>query len=70
MAQDTKIKEYVSLSQIRFGVQHPVNFYNSGRIHSALHIGRRMKSVSVLAIGQQWDIVNQDFYTNFPIKIV
>ena len=31
-----KIKEYVSLPQLRFGVQHYVNFYNSRRIHSAL----------------------------------
>ena len=34
--QDIKIKDYVSLPQLRFGVQHYVNFYNSRRIHSAL----------------------------------
>ena len=34
--EDIKIKEYVSLPQLRFGVQHYVNFYNSRRIHSAL----------------------------------
>ena len=33
---DIKIKEYVSLPQLRFGIQHYVNFYNSRRIHSAL----------------------------------
>ena len=34
--EDIKIKEYVSLPQLRFGVQHYVIFYNSRRIHSAL----------------------------------
>lgn len=34
--EDIKIREYVSLLQLRFGVQHYVNFYNSRRIHSAL----------------------------------
>ena len=34
--EDIKIKEYISLPQLRFGVQHYVNFYNSRRIHSAL----------------------------------
>jgi putative transposase len=34
--EDIKIKEYVSLPQLRFGVQHYVNFYNTRRIHSAL----------------------------------
>ena len=34
--EDIKIKEYVSFPQLRFGVQHYVNFYNSRRIHSAL----------------------------------
>lgn len=34
--EDIKIKEYVSLPQLRFGVQHYVNFYNQKRIHSAL----------------------------------
>jgi len=34
--EDIKIKEYVSLPQLRFGVQHYVNFYNTQRIHSAL----------------------------------
>lgn len=34
--EDIKIKEYVSLPQLRFGVQHYVNFYNVQRIHSAL----------------------------------
>ena len=36
--EDIKIKEYVSLPQLRFGVQHYVNFYNSRRIHSVLQI--------------------------------
>ena len=34
--EDIKIKEYVSLPQLRFGVQHYVIFYNVQRIHSAL----------------------------------
>lgn len=34
--EDIKIKDYVSLPQLRFGVQHYVNFYNTRRIHSAL----------------------------------
>ena len=34
--EDIKIKEYVSLAQLRFGVQHYMNFYNTQRIHSAL----------------------------------
>lgn len=34
--EDIKIKEYVSLPQLRFGVQHYVNFYNTKRLHSAL----------------------------------
>ena len=34
--EDIKIKDYVSLPQLRSGVQHYVNFYNSQRIHSAL----------------------------------
>ena len=34
--EDIRIKEYVRLPQLRFGVQHYVNFYNSRRIHSAL----------------------------------
>ena len=34
--EDIKIKEYMSLSQLRMGVQSYVNFYNSRRIHSAL----------------------------------
>ena len=34
--EDIKIKDYVSLPQLRFGVQHDVNFYNAQRIHSAL----------------------------------
>lgn len=34
--EDIKIKEYISLPQFRFGVQHYVNFYNSKRLHSAL----------------------------------
>ena len=34
--EDIKIKDYVSLPQLRFGVQHYVNFYNAQRIHSAL----------------------------------
>jgi putative transposase len=34
--EDIKIKEYVSLPQLRLGVQSYVNFYNTRRIHSAL----------------------------------
>lgn len=34
--EDLKIKDYVSLPQLRFGVQHYANFYNTRRIHSAL----------------------------------
>ena len=34
--EDIKIKEYVSLPQLRFRVQHYVNFYNSRRIHLVL----------------------------------
>ena len=34
--EDIKIKEYVSLPQLRFGVQHYANFYNAQRLHSAL----------------------------------
>ena len=34
--EDIKIQDYVSLPQLRFGVQHYVNFYNTRRIHSAL----------------------------------
>ena len=34
--EDSKIKEYVSLPQLRFGVQHYVNFYNARRIHTVL----------------------------------
>lgn len=34
--EDIKIKEYVSLPQLRLGVQSYVNFYNARRIHSAL----------------------------------
>ena len=34
--EDIKIKDYISLPQLRFGVQHYVNFYNAQRIHSAL----------------------------------
>ncbi len=34
--EDIKIKEYLSLPQLRFGAQHYVNFYNTKRIHSAL----------------------------------
>jgi putative transposase len=34
--EDIKIKDYVSLPQLRFDVQHYVNFYNAQRIHSAL----------------------------------
>ncbi len=36
VATEIKIKEYVSLPQLRMGVQSYVNFYNSRRIHSAL----------------------------------
>ena len=31
-----KIKDHVSLPQLRSGVQHYVNFYNTQRVHSAL----------------------------------
>lgn len=34
--EDIKLEEYVSLPQLRFGVQHYVNFYNTQRLHSAL----------------------------------
>ena len=34
--EDIKIKDYISLPQLRFGVQHYVNFCNTRRIHSAL----------------------------------
>lgn len=34
--EDIKIKEYISLPQLRLGVQNYVNFYNTKRIHSAL----------------------------------
>ena len=34
--EDIKIKEYVSLLQLHFVVQHYVNFYNPTQIHSAL----------------------------------
>ena len=34
--EDLKIKEYVSLPQLRFGVQRYVNFYNAQRLHTAL----------------------------------
>ena len=34
--EDINIKEYVSLPQLRFGVQHYANFFNAQRIHSAL----------------------------------
>ncbi|MBR2509870.1 MAG: integrase core domain-containing protein [Lentisphaeria bacterium] len=34
--EDIKIKDYVSSPQLRFGVQHYVNFYNAQRMHSAL----------------------------------
>ena len=34
--EDIKIRKYVSLSQLRFGVRHYVNFYNAQRLHSAL----------------------------------
>ena len=53
-----KIKENVSLPQLRFGVQHYVNVCHSGGFLQHSDIGRRMKSISALAIGQQWDIVN------------
>ena len=34
--EDIKIKDYVSLPQLRSGIQHYVNFYNTQRVHSAL----------------------------------
>ena len=34
--EDIKIKDSVSLPQLRSGVQHYANFYNAQRIHSAL----------------------------------
>ena len=34
--EDIKIKDYVSLPQLRSCVQHYVNFYNAQRVHSAL----------------------------------
>jgi len=34
--EDIKIKEYVSLPQLRLGVQNYVNFYNTRRLHSAI----------------------------------
>ena len=34
--EDIKIREYISIPQLRRGVQLYVNFYNSRRIHSAL----------------------------------
>jgi len=34
--EDIKIREYVSLPQLRRGVQNYVNFYNTKRIHQAL----------------------------------
>jgi len=34
--EDIKIREYVSLPQLRFDIQHYVDFYNTRRIHSAL----------------------------------
>ncbi len=52
-----KIKEYASLPQLRFGVQHYVNFYNSRRLIRHSNIGRWMKPISELAIGKLWDIV-------------
>ena len=33
--EDIKIKEYVSLPQLRFGIMHYVHLYNSRRIHLA-----------------------------------
>ena len=33
---ETRSKEYINMPQLRFCVQHYVNFYNSRRIHSAL----------------------------------
>ena len=44
---------------LRTFVQYYVNFYNLRRIYSALQYQLWMKSISELAIGKQWDIVNQ-----------
>ena len=34
--ENIKIMDYVSLPQLRFGVQSYVNFYNTRRVHTAL----------------------------------
>ena len=76
--EDIKIKEYVSLPQLRFGVQHYVNcsimciFTTPGGFIRLSNIGRRMKSISELVIGKQWHIVNQgslhqSFHKSCPI---
>ena len=47
--EDIKIKEYISLPQLRLGVQSYVNFYNTRRIHSALDYAPPISSISGLA---------------------
>ncbi len=46
--EDIKIKEYVSLPQLRLGVQSYVDFYNTRRIHSALDYEKVEKTVIFL----------------------
>ena len=65
--EDIKINKYVNLSQLRFGVQHYENFYNSNRIHSVLQYRRRMIYIGELVIGKQWE-QTKGLYTNHSIK--
>ena len=50
---DIKNENQVSLPQLRFGVQHYVNFTTPGDFIRLSNIGRRMKSISELVIGKQ-----------------